>query len=187
MDAVKDVPAIGYSILANLGDDRQVTFQCFVGQDETDDAVNGRLDRIMGFIDRLKARSELPGLRAELDKHVSTLAQMREDKARLDIEFERSQASLDVQAAEINDQISKTTEAGVEAAKAAGRASFKPQGHVKTNLDRLNAGVKQIAAEKQKNVNEREAALQNYAVTENRYVEEIEKLQAKIAEREKAI
>jgi hypothetical protein len=50
-EAVK-APAIGYSIVANLGGDRQITVQCFVDEGEEDKAVNARFDRVMTFIDR---------------------------------------------------------------------------------------------------------------------------------------
>ena len=56
---VKSAAAIGYSMMCNLGGERQMTIQCFVGEDESDEIVNARIDRIFRVVDRQKAKYDL--------------------------------------------------------------------------------------------------------------------------------
>ena len=82
--ATSATPAIGYSITANIDGNRRIVFQHFVAADEDDASVNANLDRIMGLVDRQRARYEIPGLAEELETLTNTMAQYEEDRARVD-------------------------------------------------------------------------------------------------------
>lgn len=56
---LKPATAIGYSIVTNMGGDRQMTVQCFVGEDDDDEAINRRIDKVFRICDRQKARYDL--------------------------------------------------------------------------------------------------------------------------------
>ncbi len=56
---LKPGTAIGYSLMCNLGGDRQMTVQCFVDEAEEDDVVNRRIDRVFRVMDRQKAKYDL--------------------------------------------------------------------------------------------------------------------------------
>lgn len=181
-------PAIGFSITANLGGERQIVFQHFVGQDEDDKTVNARLDRLMMFVDRLKAKTDLPELRDELAKLETTLAQFEEDRARLETEHVAAQARLDLQGNTLAKDIDKLLREGEAAFRAAGRqGAYTPQGLAKASIERVQFGLNQVTEEKARASAERDQALANMAISVKRYSEHIETLKAKIAEREKAI
>lgn len=184
-EPVKNVPAIGYSITANLGGEAQIVFQHFVGEDEADAEVNRRLDRILTFVERLRARGELPDLRKELDKHEVALANFTQDRANIDAQFARDQAMADVQIKQLNEQVAKEFADGERAHKASGRqGSYTPSGRTRANIERIEASIAAVKGEKEKQVAEREAALQNLGNAVQRYEQEIERLKAKIAENE---
>lgn len=56
---LKPATAIGYSVAVNMGGDRQMTVQCFVGEDEPDAAINAKMDKVFRIVDRQKARYDL--------------------------------------------------------------------------------------------------------------------------------
>jgi len=185
MSEPKTAPAIGYSLTCNLGGDRQIVFQCFVAEDESDESVNAKLDRMSGFADRLKARAELPQLREELEKHMAGYNQMIEDKARLDLDFEKSQASLDVQVENLNEQIANAEKAAQVQWEANGRrGAYTPTGSAKANIERFRTGIKAVLDDKAKNAAERDAAVSNYEITKKTWELQEKRLRDKIAERE---
>lgn len=182
------IPAIGYSIIANLGGEKQITLQHFVDQDEPVDKINARLDMIVGLIDRQKARTDLPVQREELADHERTLAQFREDKARLDADHAAAQARRDLQMATLSRKIALLTNEGAEQHVASGRqAAYKPVGQVKVNIDRQRAGIAAIEAEKETAEAECKQAHQNFDISVERYEGEIARRKIKIAELEARI
>lgn len=181
-------PAIGYSILANLGGEKQITFQHFVSEDEDDAEVNAKLDRIIGLIDRQKARVDLPILREELADHERTLAQFMEDKQRLDVDHVAAQARRDLQIATLTKTIEGIHNEAAEQHMGTGRqAPYKPVGQVKVNIDRQRAGIAAIEAEKEVAEAECKQAHQNFDISVKRYEGEIERRKVKIAELETRI
>jgi hypothetical protein len=158
-----EVLAVGWSIVANLGGDRQITFQSAFAVDMTDAEKNKLLDDTMALVDRQKARSELPDVRAELFKHRETLAQYEEDLGRVDTMEAEKVAELQRQIAELEDETSyerlrdaamaplMEKHAEIAAARMsewnAGQAEFdragkqgayQPRGHRQVNLDRID-------------------------------------------------
>lgn len=65
---LKPATAIGYSIAVNMGGDRQMTVQCFVGEDEDDECINRRIDKVFRVVDRQKARYDLDKQYSEFEE-----------------------------------------------------------------------------------------------------------------------
>lgn len=178
-------PAIGYSIVANLGGDRQMTVQCFVGEDEADSVVHERIDRVFRVVDRQKAKYELVDFRKELDSNRKQLAQMQADVSRLDVDHAKAQAELDVQITETADQKRDAIADAAEKHRASGRqGNFSPGGNVTSRFDTVTA---QLKAAKDKNDAERNVALAQYEVNLKRWQEEIARVEGLIAEREELV
>lgn len=185
-DAPAVVPALGYSITANLAGEKQIVFQCYVGQDEDDAAVNAKLDRVIAFVDRLKARAELPDLRDELSKHEKTVAQFDEDRAKLDNQFRSAAAIAELKIKTLVADKEKMFAAAEAQFRKDGRVGdFNPTGHTRTNLDRQDAGIKAIEDEIEAMRNQRAIEIENVDISRRRFQQEIDRLLAKIAEREK--
>lgn len=177
------VPAIGYSVSANIGGDRQIVFQSFVALDDPDDKVNATLDRIMRFVDRQKAKADLPALREELEKLHTTLQRYRDDKAAVDAQFARDQAMRDLEIKTLQQQKADTLSEGATAFRTSGRqGEYKPSGQTAANVKRAETQIETVIAAKAQAAAEREVALQNLGTSEARYAEEIAKLEAKIAD-----
>jgi uncharacterized small protein (DUF1192 family) len=174
-------PAIGYSIVCNLGGDRQMTIQCFVGEDESDAVVAARIDRIFRVVDRQKARYSIGDLQKERAKLEDELSQGEEDVATVDLNFNRAQAGLDVQLAELNKQHEQIFNAAYEAHTKARTGEFKPTGHAKANLDRIKSAVDQIHEQRAKNDAERAQHRDGFLISQNRRRDRIALLSAEIA------
>lgn len=181
-----DVPAIGYSITANIGDDRQVVFQHFVGSDETDASVNAALDRIMGLIDRQKARAALPGLLAERRKLVDENAQYEQDRAEAELNYQKAQAALETQLVEAGEAKKEAMSAGYSQHVQSGRTGeYKPKGAVAASITAAERVEKELKAAMDKNTAERDQHIENMRITMDRRVARIALLDEQIAENEK--
>ena len=175
-------PAIGYSVVANLGGDRQLTCQCFVGEDETDAAVNAKIDRIFAVVDRQKARYEIVDVKEDLAKHRETLHQLEEDLARIDADFDKAQASLDEQAAQISADGEAAFSAGYEAHVSSGRrGDYAPSGQTLQKVKLAEAATRQVLDEKAKNTAERDQHRASALITVERYKKAIIEREAKLA------
>ena len=180
--ATSATPAIGYSITANIDGNRQIVFQHFVAADEDDSSVNGNLDRIMSLVDRQRARYEIPGLQEELDTLTNTMAQYEEDRARVDLEYDKAMATLDVQIEEMAGKRKEFFDQGYEQHKSSGRqGSYKPQGMVKTNIARVENAIEQAKEAKTKNLNERAQATENLEISITRHKARIALVTERIA------
>lgn len=180
--ATSATPAIGYSITANIDGNRQIVFQHFVAADEDDASVNANLDRIMSLVDRQRARYEIPGLQEELDTLTNTMAQYEEDRARVDLEYDKAMATLDVQIEEMAGKRKEFFDQGYEQHKSSGRqGSYKPQGMVKTNIARVENAIEQAKEAKTKNLNERAQATENLEISITRHKARIALVTERIA------
>ena len=94
---MSEAPALGYSIVANLGDNRQITAQCFVAHDEPLSVVNDHIDKVMRVIDRQRATYQIKELQTELDTLVATKTRAEDDLARVEEHFVADQTRVDVQ------------------------------------------------------------------------------------------
>jgi DNA repair exonuclease SbcCD ATPase subunit len=193
--------ATGVSLVVSLANDRQITFQSGFEGDEPDPVVNARLDRLCRFADRLKAKAEIPEVEADLHKQSETLAQFREDLARVRADYERQQALRRVELqervdhrdqarkdfeTEINTAILSMQEAkqklwnsGAEEHARGGRlTAYTPRGATAANLEKVDKAIAEATGN-------REKALEDFDQT---YDEGLETAQAEIdkaeAERE---
>jgi hypothetical protein len=167
-EPVQKVVATAVSIVVGLADDRQITFQTGYEGDETDDAVNGRLDRTMRFANRLKAIYSLPNLEDELEQHETVLARFIEDQAAIVDRYENEQAG---RAAEL---AAKRRDAEARHATSGKRGGYKPEGATKRDLEIIAKAALDAEASHKQN---RDIAQK----THERYVQEIETRKAKIA------
>ena len=173
--------ALGYSVVVNLDGNRQLTMQCFVAEDEPSEVVNAKLDRVFAVIDRQKARYDLVGENEELSKERGTLAQLEEDLARVDLEFEKSQASLKEQMIELNTQRQAALEAGYNEHTAAGRrGDYQPRGQTQQTINAVSAAERNAAEGLAKNEAERDQHRQGVMISVERYRKAVDERTARI-------
>lgn len=178
MTAAAETPAaaLGFSILANLGDEKQFTAQCFVDSDDEISTIHAKVDKVMVVIDRQKAKYRLHDLRKEVAEMEGGLGRQEDDLARLEEQFERNQEALDARLLECI----KARSAVQDEARARGRAS--PVGADKARFDNLGKEMEDLRGKKAEAVAERETARQNMATNVGRFRDAIAKKNEEIAE-----
>lgn len=87
----QDVPAIGISIQHQLDQERNLVFQCHVGADESDAAIDKLVDRLFRASNRQAAVLGLPAAIKALDRLKTMEKRMAEDVVRLDAEAQEAQ------------------------------------------------------------------------------------------------
>ena len=155
-------PALGYSITANLGDDRQIVVQCFADSEEELASIHGKIDKAMVVIDRQKAKYKKIEVRKNVDEMEKTLRRLKADLVEAETDWEAQQKDR-----------TAAIEAIQNAAQERGRA--QPVGADAQRLSKLREEVK-------KAVEERKLARQHAATNITRFEEEIIKANAQIAE-----
>lgn len=170
-------PALGFSIIANVGDNRQITCQCFVGIEEETPAIHARIDKVQAVIDRQRARYEIKDLLKEREKHAVTLARAEDDFKRVEQTFKDQQDAHDRRLMDIAAQIAEID----ETASIRGRVSG-PQGADKSRKNALIAERKDIAALKEQQRAERDQHHTNVVISIERFKEALADCDAKIAE-----
>jgi chromosome segregation ATPase len=182
------VPAIGFSITANIDGNRQTVFQGFFDENEDDKTVNKRIDRVMRLVDRQRSIYEIPGLKEELLKLTDELAQYNEDVDKAEGEFQKAQATLDVQVVEVQQTRAKEEEAGrADHARSGKLGSYKPGGNRARNLELCQKQIEDIKKQKETNAAERQQFLDNIKISIERRQARIEILKVKIADLEQAL
>jgi hypothetical protein len=178
----KEVSAIGYSITTNIDGNRQIVFQHFIAADATDAQVNADLDRLMALVDRQRAKYEIPDAQAELDKMREEISQFTEDKEAIaEANYQKGVAAADVELATLRSQREKVINEAQAAHRNNGRqGAFKPIGHVKTTLERIDTGIEQIVESKGKMAAERDFYVQNVEANIQRRRDRVVILQEKI-------
>lgn len=175
-DAPIASPALGYSILANLGDEKQITVQCYVDSADPVVAIHAKIDKAMAVIDRQKAVYRRRDLVAEVEKMERARRQLHEDLDRLEQEYEKNQDAL-------TGQIAANVKRMTDISNAAyGKGRSGPVGGDASEVNALKRGNEQLVEQQNKAKADREAARSNIAVSVGRYDEEIDKAKAKIAE-----
>lgn len=172
---VQKVIATGLSIIVGLTNDRQMTFSSGYEGDEDDSSINARLDRMMRFADRLKARYEIGEIEKRLADNRKGLAQFKDHIRTAEDNRDRDLADFDVQiaelerlkpeerakhAAEMDAKILRFQEMrkehfnlALETHQTRGRSgSFVPRGQDKVNLDRIDLAIKQAGEAKDKDI-----------------------------------
>jgi hypothetical protein len=185
-DAPAPAAALGYSVVVNLDGNRQLTMQCFVAEDEPNEAVNAKLDRIFAVIDRQKARYDLVNEHEELSKESTMLAQLEEDLARVDADFEKAQASLKAQGEEISAQQAALVEAGYnEHVNSGRRGEYQPRGVTQQGVKATQVALENVTAELKKNEAERDQHRQGVLISIDRYKKAIAERTSRIGGLEK--
>ena len=160
-------PALGFSIVANLGDNRQITCQCFVDVDEDLPVIHARIDKVQSVIDRQRARYEIADITKERETAAKTLQRAKDDLARVEGEFQATMAENDRRLVDIAQSISEINTAAAE------RGRGSPAGADKSRVATLERERKEIAAIKDKNNAERDQYLQNVLVSIERFEEAV--------------
>ena len=161
MSEAKPTPAIGYSILANIGDDRQVTFQHFVGEDESDEAANAAIDRIMRIIDRQKAIRRIPDLVKERNQVEGQLTQFARDLAAVEADYAAREEARKKLILELQVKRKETYDAGyAEHATSGRRGSYEPAGRRASMISTLDTDISKQLEEALHEANAREQATQ---------------------------
>jgi hypothetical protein len=188
MSESASVPAIGFSMTVDISQGRQMVLQGFFPHDESDEAVNARLDRALSFADRQRSKYEIPVLSEERAKLRDELAQYEEDVALAEENFKKSQATFDVQILEAQGEIRRIEEEGAAKAMRSGKVGgYKPQGQTAHNISIIKKQIEDYAKQKEGNVAERENFLNNIRISIERRMARIAMLDEKIAELEKAL
>lgn len=181
-------PAIGYSIVANLGEKRQMTMQYFVDGSETLGVINETIDKTLLILDRQIARYEIGDLRKDLDKLNKTMAQAILDRDNIDAEDDRNTALRNVAMGALNDDYKELHDLEYQKFTNSGRqGSFELKGHAATNAARILSEVKRLQGEAEKAKAEREQAHRNLEASLTNFRANIAVLEAQVAEREALI
>ena len=157
-------PALGFSLVANLGDNRQITCQCFVDVTEPLPVIDARIDLVQAVIDRQQAKYQIKDWKADLEKHQIAYQRMQDDLAAAELRHKQETDTLGARLLELGEQLATT---GLVSA-AQRNALKQEQKAVKAKLDEKAA--------------ERQAHISNVLVSKERFEEEIDRLKAKIAE-----
>ncbi len=177
------VVALGYSIVGAMSDNAQITFHHAIAEDEDDATVNRKIDRLMAIIDRQRAKYERPAILKELRDLEDMNAQVAEDVANSEQQFQKQQAELDVQIETFNTERKKFFDTAAAKHTRSGReGSYQPRGADQAMLDRQDAGVRAAVEAKQRNEAERQQFFQNIDVSTQRRVVRIGVLNARLAE-----
>lgn len=154
--------ALGFSIIANLGDDRQLTVQCFSDSEDDLKVIHADVDKAMTVVDRQKAKYKKVEVLKNIDDMEKTLRRQKADLAEAETTYELQQ----------KDRLA-AIEAIQNAAQERGRA--QPVGAEAQRLAKLRE-------EANKAVEERKLVRQHAATNITRFDEEIAKAKAQVAE-----
>lgn len=183
---VKEVVATAFSLVFGIADDRQITFQSGFADDEDDNVVNARLDRVMRFAERLQALKKLPQLRDERRTMLDEIAQYESDCASfMNNAHPKAQASIDVEIEELQELRKETFDKSYAAFRAAGRqGSYIPKGVDQQRIEAADRAIEAAKAKKVTNDAERDRVEKDYADNIERRRVRIQILDEKIAELE---
>lgn len=182
---VTKVPAIGYSITANLDDRRQIVVQCFVDEDADDGTVKAKLDRALSFVDRAVARYSIKKLRDELAQHEVATKNGRENLDKLNQEFEHAQAAREVEIAAMSEKIDdEIRHAKAKFEQSGRRGDFHLNGAPEANVRNMRVSMEQVKTAMAKAKSEKEQAEQQFTKSMERFHEESERRKKEIAELE---
>lgn len=101
--ADRDV-ATAFSIVVGLSDNMQITFQSGFGTDESDAAINERIDRLVRVAERQRSIAQIDKLEKDLVQQSEMLAQFREDYERIDLSTQQAIAQREIELQTRRDQ-----------------------------------------------------------------------------------
>ena len=172
-------PALGFSITANLGKDRQLVLQTHVGNDCDLGALNAMLDKLAAAADRQKAIADLETEEAELETNLRAFEQAQEDEQRCRIDWDARHALKMRELEQIGENREKALKEARGDHQASGRRTeFAPS---KTLLRPYDQDAQKLAAEIAKAQVEHEAELGNWAATAKKWQTVVARARERIA------
>lgn len=142
---LKPATAIGYSIVTNMGGDRQMTVQCFVGEDEPDEVINARIDKVFRICDRQKARYDLDKQYAEFEEAARHLRNFLNAIPIAEDSSKRQIAALKVELAAKEEARKEVWEEGYQAHLSGHRkGEFVPNGALKGRLAAMDSEIQKV-------------------------------------------
>lgn len=161
---VQKVIATGISLVIGLSDNQQLTFQSGYEGDEDDSSINARLDRMLSFAGRLRARAQIPDIARAIAKHRKDMATFQEliDRAEQEqphqiatrqVEIDemkrlradmraRKLAEMDAQLLDLQERRKEFFNNGLEEHRKRGRqGSYTPSGSVAATLKNIDTAI----------------------------------------------
>lgn len=177
------VVALGYSLVAAISDNAQITFHSAIADDDPDSVANAKIDRIMRIVARQRLLGEKPGIDKELRELEDRLAQLAEDKALAESNYQKAKATLEVQVKTMQDALFKANIDGVAQHTATGRGGkYEPRGAVKASIERAKTGITGSLNALTTLTNDTMQEKHNLGITEGRMNARVEQLKARLAE-----
>ena len=168
--------ALGYSVIANLGDDRQLTTQCFVDSDAPLATIHAAVDKAMAVVDRQRAKYQLRDLTSERKNHAQTKERAEEDLNRLEEQYRTQVEQEKVYLGSLHAEVKQIEETAYQAGRKA------PVGASKARSTAIRSTIKETNVAREKAEAERKQALINYAASIERHDAAIAEVDLKIAE-----
>ncbi|HEY1858662.1 hypothetical protein [Acidocella sp.] len=185
LKAEVETPGIDITLTGNFGGDRQMAVRTMLVQATAENEAHEIVDRVFRIFDRQKARYEIVDLSEELRKNEQALARFQEDMPAVEAKYQKEQAARDVEIEELRKRYSEiVSKAESEHDTSGRRGQFRPQGHIKSDLENVERQIAKVADEKAKVKAEREEFLKSHdQVGVKRYEEEIARLRGEIDKR----
>lgn len=183
MEGVKTAPAIGYSIVVNMGGERQMTVQCFVDSDETEEMISRKIDKVFRVVDRQKAKYDLDKEEKEFEEAARHLRNFLNAIPIAETELKHRIAVMKVELQGMQEGRKQVYEAGYEKFLGSNKkGTFRPAGALESQLRAMDSEIekkiKAIEAAPNDGAQSRETTLNTIA----RYQEDITKRRAYINE-----
>lgn len=174
-------PAVGTSLLINLGGDRQLTLQCFFPLDSSEDEGNGLIDKLLRFGDRAKARYDLEAMTEQFSLVGLQLQNLIDGMPLAEHKYRESQETLVAEIRKLEADKATVLETGYADFRAKGRlGDYKPSGAIASRGEAL---ARQIAGSKVKieeNERERDGYRQQIIQTIKHHQQDLAKRRLKI-------
>lgn len=185
-EVIKEVVGTSFAVAATTGDGQQITFQSGFADDEDDETVNTRIDRLMRIVARQRALGEAPALHKERAKLAGQKDQTIQDEMAVDSAYQTNMASLDTQIGGLLKLQQDTFDEGyAEHTKSGRQGRYTPNGARKQQLAACVSDIAKMEAEKTRAANEREESIKRRAVFHQQLdaaIAEIDEALAKAAE-----
>lgn len=179
---MSDAAALGYSIVANLGDNRQITAQCFVASDAPLAEINAQIDKVQAVLDRQRAKYSIKDLIEERKQQATTLQRAEDDLARVEGEFKTQQATLNTRLGLLAEEVKQIDDAAYAKGRSGGAV-----GHEKARRNALVAEQAEIQSAMEKAREERGQHHHNVVISIARFREAVADSDRRIAEFEALI
>jgi hypothetical protein len=131
--------AIGYSLMCNLGGERQMTVQCFVDEAEPLDVVNARIDRVFQVMDRQKAKYDLANAEKDFEQTARVVRNMLNAIPQAAVGVKAQLETLKAELLGMEEARKEVYDEAYEAhTKAGRRGQFQPKGSLEGRLRNMD-------------------------------------------------